>query len=299
MSDFNIEDYAGLADTGFGTTEPIAPEDEFFHSLYIAGQTRKNHIGKEEIAGKIQLRGVDYNFDTVHMIITNIKEVLAKNVMKNNRESLDCFSFKTGDPWKGTSGRVCGTTSAERANNEFCNTCRSQIIVSGIYCEENGKPIVDDENKPIFIFIRARGMKYSNVSSYLNDLYQKDLEPIFTPVTPETKEFEKKAVNNKRFVTIITVGEAQSNYGVKKVFDLKTGVTMPNQAVVDILKLTKKSMNKFNEKFDWSLKKTSVSGYGDTPTEGVLSVDGEAKKEEPKQQSQPVQETFSFDDIEF
>ena len=76
----SYEDYAGLGETGFGgAREPVKPEDEFFHSVYIAGQTRINHINKEELAGKLQIRGVEYNKDSVCFIITHIKEVLVKD----------------------------------------------------------------------------------------------------------------------------------------------------------------------------------------------------------------------------
>ena len=301
MGDFNIEDYADLAETGFGSVEPVAPEDEFFHSLYIAGQTRKNHINVEELAGKLQVRGVEYNLDKVNMIIMNIKEILVKEVMKNNKASIECFSFKTGQQWKGTSKRICGTTSAERAANEYCNTCRSQIIVSGLYCEENGNPILNKDKKPTFTFIRAKGMKYSNVSEYLGEMYKKDLEPLFTPVTSQSTEFEKRAVHNKRFVTSITIGEANSNFGIKKVFDLECGVKLPNQAVMDILKLTKKTVDKFNEKFDWSLRKN----IGQKPADGIMYVDEPAPpkqetKTDPNQPPPPTQEPqFSFEDVEF
>ena len=305
MSDFNIEDYSELADTGYGNVEPTAPEDEFFHSLYIAGQTRKNHTGINEEAGKLQVRGVEYNLDAVSMIIMNIKEILVRSIQKQNKEHIDCFSFKVGDPWKGTSGRVCGVNSAERASNEYCNICRSQIIVSGVYCSENGNPILNKDKKPCFIFIRAKGMKYSNVSTYLGDMYKKDLDPLFTPVTPQSTEFEKKAVNNKRFVTKVTIGEAQSNYGVKKVFNLEAGPKLPNQVTIDILKLSKKTIGKFNEKFDWSLRKAGSTNYGQSGEEstpdGVLPVDQNPKTETTttQEQSKTDQQQFSFDDIEF
>jgi hypothetical protein len=302
MSDFNIEDYSGLAETGFGSAEPVAPEDEFFHSLYIAGQNRKNHMGTEELAGKLQVRGVEYNLDKVFMVIMNIKEILVKAVQKNNKENIECFSYKTGEQWKGTSGRICGTTSAERASNDYCNICRSQIIVSGLYCEENGNPVIDKDNKPTFIFIRAKGMKYSNVSTYLSDMYNKEFEPLFTPVTPQSTEFERKAVNNKRCVSIVKVGEANSNYGVKKVFELESGQLLPNQATIDILKLTKKTLDKFNEKFDWSLKRGGAAGYGtqEQKAPGILNVDDKPQEtQQTTQEPTPKQQQFSFDDIQF
>jgi hypothetical protein len=317
-----FDEFKDLSGVGFqgggGSTDPTPPEDEFFHSLYIAGKTRKNHINIDEKAGKLQIRGVQYNLDEVHMIITHVKDILAKiKVEKGKGDTIECFSFKEGAaPWYGTtlmpdgSKRVCPTTSPERAVNSFCNTCKSQIIVGGIFCNEDGSPILTDEKKPIFIFIRAKGMRYSNVSEYLNDRYNEDLDPIFTPVTEQTKMFEKQVVNNKRFVVKLTKGEATSSYGNDvNVFVLEKGIELNKDVVLKIMKLAKDTMPKFIEKFDWSKsKKTNATGYGGKP-EGILEIGTPAEQviESTKSNTEPEPEKpksesakkFSFDDIEF
>lgn len=314
MNDFNVEDYAELAETGYESREATLPEDEFFHSVYIAGQNRKNHINVEELAGKLQVRGVEYNLDSVHMIITNVKDILAKVKSTATRESIECFSYKSGQaPWHGTSKlengslRQCGQTSAERAANSFCSACRSQILVSGIYCDENGNPILDKENKPTFVFLRGKGMKYSNISTYLGEMYKLELDPIFTPETEESKKFEKAVVNNKRFVTKITVGEASSNFGMKKVFELEKTVELPKETVLNVLKIAKKTIEKFNEKFDWSKRQASASSYAQPQAEGVLTLDDQPKEEGSEQQTPeaPKEEkvkkdaSFDFSSLEF
>ena len=257
MNEFNFQEFEGLAETGFENQEPVKPEDEFFHAAYIAGQTRQNHVGINEEAGKLQIRGVEYNVPGINMIITHVKKVLTNtDPNAQGRNQTRCFSFKEGNPpWFGTSvlpdgsQRKCGSNSAERATDAFCKDCREQIIVAGIYCNEDGSPILNEEKKPTFIFIRGKGMKYDNVSTYLGNLFKEDMDPIFTPVTEESKKFEKIAVNNKRFVTIIGMGKANSAYGMKDVFTLTKGAKLANQTVVDILKITKKTKDKFNEKF--------------------------------------------------
>ena len=104
----SYEDYADLMGTGHESREPVKPEDEFFHSVYIAGTTRKNHINVEELAGKFQVRGVQYNLDEVNMIITHTKDILAKIVTQNRRDSIECFSFKPGaPPWYPPRAAVC------------------------------------------------------------------------------------------------------------------------------------------------------------------------------------------------
>ena len=324
----SFEEYQDLQGTGYqgGAGETTAPEDEFFHSVYISGKSRKNHLNITEKVEHFQIRGVEYNLEEVHMVITHTKEILAKIVSERGRDTIKCFSYKEGQPpWKGTNKlengalRECPMTSADRASVEFCSPCRAQLLVAGIYCNENGSPILTDDKKPIFVFLRAKGMRYSNVSDYLNNMYNEDLPPIFEPVTEQSKMFEKSVVNNKRFVTKITRGTATSSYNNEvNVFVMNKGTELPKEAVLKILKLSKDTVDKFNEKFDWSKGRQAQStGYGSQP-EGILST--EAPAEQPAQESapqeQPAQETaseskpaeqpaqqqdkvFSFDDIEF
>jgi len=320
----SFEDYQDLSGVGFqgGSGEPTAPEDEFFHSVYISGKTRKNHINIEEKVEQIQIRGVEYNLNEVHMVITHTKDILALIKNEQGRDNIKCFSYKDGAaPWFGTSTlpdgskRACPLTSAERAANEFCCDCRAQILVAGIYCDQNGSPILTDDKKPIFVFIRGKGMRYSNISEYLNDRFNEDLSPVFEPVTEQSKAFEKAVVNNKRFVTKLTRTTAKSSYGNEvNVFALEKGVEIPKEAVLKILKLSKDTVEKFNEKFDWSKgKQASATGYGSKPPEGIMEIgepvdssQGSEKQEstpqeQPQEQSAPQEEkkTFSFDDIEF
>lgn len=324
----SFEDYQDLSGVGFqgGGGEATAPEDEFFHSIYISGKTRKNHINIEEQQGKLQVRGVQYNLDEVNLVITHTKDILAKIKNEAGRDNINCFSYKDGSaPWFGTatlpdgSKRACPLTSAERAANDFCSDCRAQILLAGIYCDASGNPILTQEKKPIFVFIRGKGMKYSNVSEYLNDRYNEDLDPIFEPVTDQSKQFEKSIVNNKRFVTRLTKTEATSSFGnTVNVFDLTKGAQIPNEAVMKILKLSKETLDKFVSKFNWAKGKqaAAATGYGTVP-EGIMEI-GESVDAKPEAQAQsgdtgqaesaPAQEsappaeekkTFSFDDIEF
>lgn len=302
----SIEEYSDLVGTGFEGRVDIPPEEEFFHAVYISGQTRKNQSGVTEEENKLQIRGVQYNLNQVNFIITNVKEVLVKSVRDNkNQESVQCFCYKSSEPWKGTSGRICGENSAARAANEFCNICRAQIIVSGVCCESSGKPVLDKEGKPVFMFIRGKGMKYSGVAEYLGELHNRDLDPIFDPVTEDSKKFEKSVVNNKRFVTSVTIGEALSNFGMKKVFILNAGEALPKSAVLGILKISKKTMENFNEKFDWSRRRSTASGYGGDSVVGEdqqfpgQDVNGEVATEVTEGSEKTDDKMFDFGDLKF
>lgn len=309
MEDFTS--YSSLAETSY-ETQSYEEKEQFFHSVYISGKNREGNDGIIQKTGMLQVKDITYNKDKVHMIITHTKQVLVKSRNENKRNILECFSYQSGDkPYRGMSGNICGTNSAERAASSFCDTCKAHIIAAGIYCDENGKPITDDEGKPIFIFVRGSGMKYSGVASYLNELGNlKDLTPIFTPVTEQSTQFEKIAVNNKRFVTKVTVGEAESKYGTSRVFKLEAGVEVPKDTVLKMLEISKKTMDKFSDKFDWSKNKDNkpnkvVSTDQQFSTENKISTSNETKqnvnnmKTESSVPTPQSEQDFDFSGIDF
>lgn len=300
-----VEEYAGLMQTGFETKEPVKPENEFFHSCYISGVKRTNESGIEELPNYLQIRGVEYNRDEVYMIITHVKQILCKEKREQNGQTkVECFSYQDGPPpWKGTKHNPCGTNSAERAADPFCSACRAQLLVAGILTDGQGNPVMNEEKKPQFIFIRGKGMKYSGVSNYLGDMSKlEDLDPIFEPVTDESRSFEKNVVNNKRFVTEIKITEVDSNYGPKKVYDLQKGTQLKKETVMEILKITKKTLEKFNDKFDWSKGTTPAAPAANTeglePIPDSSTPPAENAKPEEKP-AEPAQSNFSFEDMEF
>ena len=289
---------------GFDVKTPVAPEDEFFHAVYISGQQRQNHIGETEMPGKLQIRGLRSNLEEINGVITNIKNVLVKTSRtKEGRENLECFSYQQGAmPFKGTSGNTCGKNSTERAATPFCSTCRSQLIMTLLYVDEKtGKPFMVND-KPTYIFIRAKGVKYGNVANYLSDLSKRDdLEPIVTPVTEESKKFEKAQVNHKRFVTKITVGKQSTNFGMKDVFEMSSGARLSTEAVKSILNKSKDTLDKFKEKFDWSKNKGGGSADYSKPVEEAQKFDFNAEAQ-PAPQPPPAQKKpadITFDDVEF
>jgi hypothetical protein len=137
-------------------------------------------------------------------------------------------------------------------------------------------------------------------------MFKLDLPPIFEPVTEQSNAFEKEVVNNKRFVTRVQVGKATTQYGEKNVFTLERGPQMDKDSVMNILKVSKQTLEKFNEKFDWSTRRQASQPK---PADGILPMEEEPKDqtaatpatkipaEETK--SQESAKTFSFDKIEF
>jgi len=246
-------EFDDLRGTGYKPPEETSPEEEFFHSIYIGGITRKNHIGVFEEAGKLHIRGVQYNLNEVYMIITHVKTVLIRKERSNNREKVVCFSYQNTNPWKGRSNKICPTNREERDSTTECTGCRSEIIISGILCEKNGIPILID-NKPIFVFIRGRGIRSPNVYEYLEKLSKMEVNP---PIFPDDPTLEKLVAKNKRHVTIVGMTTTNSKHGIKNVFSFDVGSKLEDSFVKDILRIQKKTISQFNEKFDWSNIQTS------------------------------------------
>jgi len=312
MANINLNQYDDLEDTGFITNEPSSPEKDFFHSIYISGKTRKNNVGVEEKPGKIQVRGVEYNKDDVYLIITHIKPVLMKVKRVGQRDNIECFSYQIGPPenWKGTNGnRKCPRNSVERAANSWCNDCKSQLVVAGLYTDSNGKPITGEDNKPVFAFIRARGVKYQNVSNYLSDLSKLELPAITGAQDEEALKRERKLINHKRFVTKISVGKFETqSYGIKDVFVLEKGTQLPDDKIQGILNVAQKVIDKFHQKFDWSKNRQqqTSSDYVEktqptadqTFASGSTSTPPQASEKKAPEQKKPL-ESFNFEALEF
>jgi hypothetical protein len=265
-----LDQYQELNSTGVsggGGGEQTDPKDEFFKSIYISGQNRQHENGIMEEIEKLQIRGHSFNHDQVFMIITHVKDILNNEQKVNGRNKTVCFSFKESAqaPWYGSQAmpdgtpRICPVTSKDRKGVEYCNGCKAQILVAGILCQPNGTPVLDEEKKPIFVFIRGKGTKYGNVSDYLSQLYQLDLEPMFDEKGDAVREFEKRVINHKRFVTRIYKSTVDSNFGVKMVFAFEQGEQLKKEFSLELLDLAKNTMDKFREKFDWSKKKKGAS----------------------------------------
>jgi hypothetical protein len=303
-----IEDYSDLTGTSYEVKEQVAPEAEFWHSIYIAGQTRKNHIGVAEQAGKLQVRGVDYNLDEVYGIIIHIQNILVKSVQKQGRESTECFAWCSTDaPWKGTSGRPCGRKAVDRAATPFCSDCKSQILMGFIRCNPDGSVYTTPDKKPVYMFIRGKGVKYSNVSNYIGQLSQMNLDPVFEDRSQKTIDFEKAKVNHKRFVTKITIGSYKSKFGNKSVFEFAIAHDVPKESIVGLLKISKSTVPNFKEKFDWSLANTSqaAKSYSEA-TDNFGDIGNSAQKSTTQNETSNVQneskdngKQWNFDDVDF
>lgn len=286
-----LDDYQDLNETGYEAPEVKSPEEELFHSIYISGVPRKNHKDIVEQVGKLQIRGVDYNLDEVYGIITHIKTVLVKTTTVNKRDTVECFCYQAEKPWKGTSGRMCGATSVIRSADPYCSQCKSNLIVSFLLCQSNGKPLTDEKGNKLFGFVRGKGMKYMPLSNYLSELSSLDIPALY----PGEKN-EKAIVNHKRFVTKITVGTASSNFGPKTVFDFTKTIEIPKNYVEAILDVAKKTLSDFNEKFDWSKNKLENQESQSNPSPSNLTTFDLNETSSPKNDN-ATSDAFDFEDI--
>lgn len=278
MSDeLRIDEIENLANKSQIFKETISPEEKFFHSVYISGVPRINHLGITENPGKFQIRGVDYNLDSVNLIILNTQDILVKMKKgEGGRMYLDCFSFKDGFPWKGTNGRICPKNTEGRAADPFCRECKGQIIVSGLYVDESGKPILSKYEKnlgqPLMIFMRGKGIKYEGLNTYLQQCYRKEYpDRIVSGDDPiKIKNFEKRIVNPKRVVTNVTMGTRKTKFGtIAYIFILNEGIQLPKKTVLEALRLANSTFHQFVEEFDWSKRENFTGGFEEDNVFGI------------------------------
>lgn len=288
-------EYNDLLNTGYAPPDDKSPEEEFFHSVYISGVMRKNHIGVIEEVGKLQIRGIQYNLNEVNLIITHVKPVLAKKEKINNKVRMICFSYQNTKPWRGKEGRICPTSRDDRDSTPVCQGCRGEIIVSGILSDTNGKPLVND-GKPIFVFIRGKGIKSPNVYEYLDKIAKMEIEP---PIFPDNPTLEKMVAKNKRHVTKVTVTTTNSQHGIKTVFGLDTGIRLKDEFVMEVLKIQKKTLQQFNDKFDWSGNMQSDSSNDSASDYSSESTQEQSQPQEQSPSEPQSGENFSFDDVKF
>jgi len=253
----------------------ILPEEEFWKSVYISGASRTNHKGIVEVPGKLQIRGFDYNLSEVYMVILFVKQILVKEVPDPNNPNqtrIECFSYRKGNPpYFGTSGLQCGKNSQARAAVEYCRPCRSNLIVAGLLTKPDGDVVLDETGKPVFIFIRAKGIKYGPVNEYLSEIYQ--AEPLLHLVSSNDDALERSSVNTRRFLTKIRIGKVPTRFGDKDCFYLEKVKELDKDQIQDLLKMATSLVSKFDQKFDWS--QNMSSGYVDSstpPTEDTPAV---------------------------
>ena len=290
----DINDFKELASQGVPTTGGPS----IFHAVYITGQLREG----EEI-GKIQIKDVAANLDSLDMVILNVKAVKANMKMINGKEVCVCFSYMDSEPYKGTGGRLCVQPS-QRDSHPFCNSCRAQIIVVGLYVNSDGTPILSEDGEPQYIFIRGKGTKYSPISNYLYEVSTEDYDPIFTPVTTESKLFEKKCVNYLRHITHVSKGTVETSHGIKTVFELSKGKEIPLDLVKKLLKKSKDLLPLVKMKFDIT-NRIGGGNIGYVPqvdTQNQFSSSNESQQEKssnPKSSDVTQQSPADVDMIDF
>lgn len=293
----DVSKYSNLGNGEFNTSETVAPEDEFFHSIYIAGVDRENESGEEEEAGKIQIRGVKYNLKKVHGIITHVKRLRYKEKDENGNKTFDCFCYQPQDsPWISTSGKMCPKNRAQRLVDDFCADCKENIISTFILCDEDGNIIKDsEENKPIFGFIRGKGIKYSALMNYLNERVRD--EEIEFLLDEQHRSFEKSHINNKRYVTIIGMKNIETKFGIKKVFSYEKGKALNSEIIFEILDIENDTIKEFEKKFNWALKVDSNKVTTNKPDISKYNnLKPEAEKPSTKPNKNSKKDDFQFDD---
>ncbi len=104
-------------------------------------------------------------------------------------------------------------------------------------------------------------------------------------------------VNHKRFVTKVVPTTANSKHGLVNIFELTKGTEISKVDAQKILDISKKTVEQFNDKFNWS-KRSGVqsSGYDAPPSPDNVIPDAQSTGEGDTKTSES---TMSFDDLDF
>ena len=112
----------------------------------------------------------------------------------------------------------------------------------------------NQDKKPIYVFVRAKGVKYSAASDYLFSLGELNIEPYFDNPDEDQLAFEKNNINPMRVVTKIFKGTTTSSHGEKDIFNFETCGEVPLKLVERLIKLNMEIIDDFDEKFNWGKK---------------------------------------------
>jgi len=282
-----LEDYSG----------GMFVDTSIFKSVYITGTSRRIEGTNEvEQIGKLQVHDTNIrNQDEICMIPMFAKRKLVKVRMDGMKEIVECFSYMKGEPpYKGTSGRTCPNTSAQRDATVDCKGCRQRIILAGLLVTPEGKPIKDKDGEPIFVFLRGKGIKFMEIADYISEcakLPESKLPSIREEVLKvkpnliiKTKpEYEKPMLNFRRFICHVGVQQVETNFGTRYIYKLTRGKPLPTKVVIDLLLKTEELSEIFDAKFDLSLQQTYVD-YEEDLTEAPPKF-----KEAPADQSTPFE----------
>jgi len=209
------EKYVSMSDTRnsevYEGKDDVAWEDEFFHSVYVLSKAREEKkIGKKLFGGTLQIRGVDYNLEEVYMLPYFKRVTMGKETQVNNSKYKVCFTYADFDVEGNqisTSGFHCYPTRSMRDEVQWCANCRSRIIVVGFLCNANGEYILDDNKKPINIFISGTGSKFGDISEYYFETKNLPVPFLFDEPTDESNAQEQNYFNMFRRIIKITPTE--------------------------------------------------------------------------------------------
>ena len=166
-------------------------------------------------------------------------------------------------------------------------------------CDKNGKPLVTDDKKPIILFVRGSGVKYTNVSDYLYKLATMDMEPFFPDSNPDKIEFEKNNINQMRVVTKITKGTTDTIHGTKTIFEFDIENEDVSEKLVNrLMAYNSEMVVEFDEKFDWSkLAKKTGYNFNDDDTDRLQAPPSSSDNWSSNQSTPPPSSDNSFDDF--
>lgn len=292
--------YAGLQDYS-DTGGTIQREPGRFKAVYITGEERE---GEEQNKLQVLKEWQDdsptfvlKNQDSINFIILFIKKFRSLN-QQDGRTI--CFNYTDKVGSISSSGRSCPPTS-ER-NNGFCNNCRFQYVIAGVLLDQKLKPILDENDKPYLVYFRNARLRYSAAADYINELNEKTKE---LDALTDDPAFEAAVVTPRRFITQVTRGTRQTDYGKKNVFKYAALKQLPDKAVGKILEDSENLREDFDKQFDvsrWISKPSESSSEEDNKdmpkfeeTKNPPNIEKESKE---KKTSPETEDDLNLDDLD-
>jgi len=259
MGDINIHD-------SYTPKEKVDPSDEFFKSIYISGSGQKeDEFTKTRLhVGMLQIRGIKNNLEEIYILPYYRRQILNNQVKMGKYDNSKCFSYADHDEegrQTSTSGFFCPQTSAERKEIKWCYNCKTAFIIAGFLVTEDGQYILNEDDKPTNVFIRATGSKVGDIMSYVFDCQDLEVPFLFDDSSKESENMERKYFNMFRRIIKVTAGDADvwqsentpDNAAKKRsAYVLEGGIDIDKEKIIKLLDYAGNIDDKLKEKFDFT-----------------------------------------------
>jgi len=260
MGDININD-------DYTPKEQVDPSDEIFKTIYISGSGQKeDEFTKTRLhIGMLQIKGTMNNLEEIYLMPYYRRQILTNQVKSGKYVSSKCFSYAERDEEGNqisTSNFFCPQSSSERQEIKWCSTCKTNFIIVGFLVDADGQYIMDENKKPLSVYLKATGSKVGDVMSYAFDCQELEVPFLFTEnSSKESDTFERKYSNMFRRIIKITAGETETYQSdntpvnaakTRSCYILEGHTEISKENVLKLIDYADNIDDKLREKFDFT-----------------------------------------------